>query len=358
MVRRNMCHDCMKIDEISGILRTVAPEMIDLLENRYNILKVVGYLQPIGRRSLSGKLDITERVIRKEANILKDQGLLDFSMEGMKLTPQGEAALSMLKLFFHDLKGIKSLEEKLAEKLGIRKVVLAPFNEDEEDENFVIKDIGKLAAEYLRTIIEDDSIIGITGGSSVYNIIESYRKEKIPYPEVTVIPARGGLGTKSEYQANTLVEKLADKLGSKYQLLFTPDILAKDTIDSLRNEPHIKDILEKVENIDILVFGIGQAMKMAERRSLTDKEKGIISEKGAVSEAFGYYFNKDGNIVHELSTIGIELDKFKEIDKLIAVAGGTNKAEAIISICKLNPNLVLVTDERVARTILKSREEE
>ena len=70
-----------------------------------------------------------------------------------------------------------------------------------------------------------------------------------------------------------------------------------------------------------------------------------------MAESFGYYFNKDGEIVYEISTIGIDLQIFKNLNHIIAVAGGVEKAEAIIAISKLNPNLVLVTDEQTAKKI-------
>ena len=69
------------------------------------------------------------------------------------------------------------------------------------------------------------------------------------------------------------------------------------------------------------------------------------------SESFGYYFNKDGEIVYEISTIGIDLEIFNNLKHIIAVAGGVEKTEAIIAISKLNPNLVLVTDEQTAKKI-------
>ncbi len=347
------CNDCIKVEALSNMLRVIAPEVIELLESRYQILNIVNYLQPIGRRSLSTKLDMTERVIRKEANLLKDQGLLDFSLEGMSLTEQGEQALGTLKFFFHDLKGLKALEERLATLLNIKRVIISPTS-PEDEEKMIIKDIGRFGADYVRTMLNQTNIIGITGGSSVHSVIDSFKKEKAPLTDITVVPARGGVGKKAEFQANTLVEKFADKLGSQYKLLYTPDFLSKDAIDSLMNEPEIKDILTYIDKIDLLIFGIGDALTMAKRRSLNSQEIGIIETKGAVSEAFGYYFNRDGEIVHEISTIGISLEKFKTMESIIAVAGGDDKSEAIVSICRLNPNLVLVTDENVARNIINT----
>ncbi len=121
MQKNPLCIDCVKINEISTVLRMVAPEAVDLLEDRYSILKMVSFLQPVGRRSLSTKLNMTERVIRKEANRLKDQGLVEFSLEGMAITQEGQLALEMLTMFFHDLRGLRDLEIQLAENFRSRK---------------------------------------------------------------------------------------------------------------------------------------------------------------------------------------------------------------------------------------------
>ena len=53
------------------LLKRITPEMIILLEKRYNILRAVKYHQPIGRRLLSERLKIGERIVRSEVDILK-----------------------------------------------------------------------------------------------------------------------------------------------------------------------------------------------------------------------------------------------------------------------------------------------
>ena len=42
----------MGIENISLVLRTVAPELVKVLEDRFNILKIVHFNQPIGRKFL------------------------------------------------------------------------------------------------------------------------------------------------------------------------------------------------------------------------------------------------------------------------------------------------------------------
>ena len=338
-------------DNLIFVLKYAFPEMEELLPLRFNLLNSIKFNQPVGRRMLSGTMGYTERVVRRECDILKDNNLIDYYPDGMRLTQKGLEVLEALTEVFYKINGINILENELATKLAIKKVIVGSVGI--QDENVSLNEIGYEAAKYLSTLVEEKSIIGLTGGSSIEKVINGYKSDWVPFKgkDIMVVPARGGLGNKNEYQANTLAERLANKLGAQYQMLYTQDNLSKATIEELKNEPNIRKILDNISKLDILLFGIGQAKVMANRRVLDQEEIDQIMSKGAVAESFGYYFNKDGEIVYEISTIGIDLDKFKQLKHVIAVAGGVDKTEAIIAISKLNPNLVLVTDEQTAKKI-------
>ncbi len=338
-------------DNLIFVLKYAFPEMEELLPLRFNLLNSIKFNQPVGRRMLSGTMGYTERVVRRECDILKDNNLIDYYPDGMRLTQKGLEVLEALTSVFYKINGINVLEKELAEKLAIRKVIVGSVGI--QDEQVSLNEIGYEAAKYLSTLIEEKMIIGLTGGSSIEKVINGYKSDWVHFDgqDIMVVPARGGLGNKNEYQANTLAERLANKLGAKYQMLYTQDNLSKASIEELKNEPNIKRILDNITKLDVLLFGIGQASVMANRRVLEQDEIDNILGKGAVAESFGYYFNKDGEIVYEISTIGIDLDIFKKLNHVIAVAGGVEKTEAIIAISKLNPNLVLVTDELTAKKI-------
>jgi len=338
-------------DNLIFVLKHAFPEMEELLPLRFNLLNSIKFNQPVGRRMLSGTMGYTERVVRRECDILKENNLIDYYPDGMRLTQKGQEVLEALTEVFYKINGINILENELASKLAIKKVIVGSVGI--QDENVSLNEIGYEAAKYLSTLIKEKSIIGLTGGSSIEKVINGYKSDWVPFKgkDIMVVPARGGLGNKNEYQANTLAERLANKLGAQYQMLYTQDNLSKATIEELKNEPNIKKILENISKLDVLLFGIGQASVMANRRVLEQEEIDHILSKGAVAESFGYYFNKDGEIVYEISTIGIDLEIFKNLKHVIAVAGGVDKTEAIIAISKLNPNLVLVTDEQTAKKI-------
>lgn len=176
----------------------------------------------------------------------------------------------------------------------------------------------------------------------------SEQMQKREFPDMTIVPARGGLGEVLEIQSNNIVANLAGKLMARYELLHIPDNINKDIMSYMYSDPQIKSVVDDIQKIDYLVFGIGNAQDMARRRRTSDDQWQEIKRKGAVSESFGHYFDISGEIVYETGTVGIKLEQYKNLKSIIGVAGGRNKAEAILSISKINSNLVLITDESAA----------
>ncbi|NLJ98249.1 MAG: sugar-binding transcriptional regulator [Tissierellia bacterium] len=330
--------------------KKIVPEIFKLMEMRYDILRSIYYNQPIGRRGLANNLNIGERTVRTEVNILKEQGLLNIESMGMYVTEEGKRVIENLKDVVHRLKGISDLEKKLEKILKVEQVIIVPGNFDEN--GLTLKDMGKTSSIYLKKQIENNSIIGITGGTTMAQVAEEMSQGKIA-DNVLIIPARGGLGKDVETQSNSIVGKLAKKLEGSYKLLHIPDNLDEATLNAVLSIPDVKEVIELIEKMDILVFGIGRADTMAERRQLPDKKIEELIGKGAVAEAFGHYFDIEGNEVWEHLTVGLSLDSFQTIEKVIGVAGGENKAEAIISVASLRQNITIITDEGAAKKIIK-----
>lgn len=335
--------------DLIELQRKIAPEVIDILEKRYSILRNIYYNQPIGRRALANNLSLGERVIRTEVSILKEHGLLDIETNGMNVTEEGRLVIEELKDYIHGLKGLNSLEKKIKDMLNINRIHIVPG--DSSEDMLTFRDMGKTASILIKQVIRDGDVIGITGGTTMAQVAEEMSCEKTK-KDITVIPARGGLGKDLETQSNNIAAKLAKKLGGSYRLLQVPDNVGTEALKALMTVHEVKEVLEIIKNMDTLVFGIGRADVMAKRRELQQDNINKINRGGAVAEAFGYYFNTNGDIVLETSTIGLSLEDFKKINTVIGVAGGEEKAEAIVAICKLHSNMTLVIDEAAARKIL------
>lgn len=336
--------------EALELIKKISPETTEIIERRYLILRTISYSEPIGRRSLAGQLNLKERTIRDEVSILKNQGLLNVDLMGMNITKDGKKILEDLHIIYSNLKGIPKLEEKLRELLGIRRVVIVPGNYSENP--MVLKEMGKISSKLLKNLIQSKNIVGITGGNTMAAVAEEAVPDNISR-DVIVIPARGGLGPNVETQANSIAAKLAQKLNGSYKLLYVPDGLEEEALEAILKNEEIKESIEMINNMNILVFGIGRADTMAKRRNLSQEKIQELTINGAVAEAFGHYFDMKGREIWEYKTVGLSLDKFKELRNVIGVAGGEDKAQAIISIATLNKNMTLITDEYAAREILE-----
>ena len=327
----------------------IVPEMLELLDKRYHILKSIYYNQPIGRRALSQELEIGERIVRTEVNFLKEQGLVEINSIGMIVTKEGEDLLDSLERIIHEINGLSSVEDKLQKSLGAFKVIVVPGYVD--NDKTVLKEMGRVAGSYIKKLINDNSIVALTGGSSVEQVVENF--PKINKPNALIVPARGGIGIEVETQASTLAARLAQKIGARYKLLHVPDNLSHGALETMLNEPDIKETIENISKADILIFGIGRAEDMSKRRGLSVIKTKELLDKGAVAEAFGYYFNKSGEIVSKTPTMALNYEDVSKIKNIIAISGGADKAKAIIATKTYNPSLVLVTDEGAAKEILE-----
>ena len=329
--------------------KKLIPQAIELMERRYSILRQISLSQPIGRRSLSNYLNISERVARTETEFLKEQGLIDVAVSGMTVTEEGEELLEKLKDIMVDIMGISNLQERVKEKLGIKKVIIVPGSC--EKNGTLLKDVAKEGAEYFLEILKDGNTVAVTGGTTMLEFSEHIKVDR-KYNETLVIPARGSMGTDVETQSNSIVAKIGKNLHSEYELLHIPDELDENAMKTLTQIPEIKKTLDHIADTDILVFSIGRADVMVERRNLTEEQKKIILDNHAVGEAFGHYFDKEGNVVYKLNTVGIDFETYKNIKENILIFAGDEKVEAFMAVSEINKNLVLITDEQSAYKIL------
>ncbi len=338
------------MEGIIKLLKEIDPEGLSLVEQRYIILRSVYLNQPVGRRVLCSILCISERPLRAEVKRLEELGLIQINQNGMKVTQQGKDVIDGLEGFIFGIRGLKPLEQQVKKRFNCEKVIIVPG--DLENDGAIKKLLGKKAADFLVSSLNDNDVVAVTGGTTVAQVPKSITSN-YSFTNVLVVPGRGGLNEKVEIQSNTIVAELAEKLGANYRLLFVPDNLSVEAMESMVNEPDIRELINTIHNADILLHGIGRADEMARRRGMNEHKISDILNKGAVAEAFGYYFNSKGQIVHTTTSMGICVSDLKNIRTVIAIAGGTSKAAAIQAFLRYKSQAVLITDEAAARKLIE-----
>jgi central glycolytic genes regulator len=340
----------LTLEEILKLQQKIVPELIELLEKRYNILRTIYYNQPIGRRILANSLELGERIVRTEISFLKNSDLIQITSSGMSVTSEGEEIIDKLQNFIHEIKGLSEIENEVKNRLKLKNVIVVPGDMDEDWT--VIKELGRAAANYIKSIVKDNDTIALTGGTTIKEVIDNMPKVS-NLKNVLVLPARGGIGKNVETQANTLAASFANKIGGNYKLLHVPDNLSDKALDTILNERDINDIIQFIKHASILIYGVGRADEMARRRGISSDTIDELAKLGAVGEAFGCYFDRSGKEVYSTPTIGIKAVDIKNIKNPVAIAGGKSKAEAIIAMEMNHDSGTLITDEGSAREILR-----
>ncbi len=332
-----------------AILRKIAPELDELVERRYTVLQNVFFLQPVGRRALAGRLVWPERMVRKEIEFLREVGFLRSDSAGMEVTPTGERMLNSLHDIIRTLHGLSELEQELASRLDLKRVVVVAGDADQDDT--VKKELARATARLLNTVLREEDILAVTGGTTLAEVA-NYLPMHPGGRNLLVVPARGGLGEDVDIQANSVAARIAQRLGGRCRLLHVSDDLGEETMASLAGDPKIKRLLELIREARVVLHGIGPADDMARRRGVPAELIQQLHEAGAVGETMGYYFNRAGEIVYTTSSVGLRLDDLGAADQVIAVGGGHSKAEAALAVLSRHQQDIYITDEGAARAML------
>lgn len=342
------------MNDLLNAQQKLVPEITLLLQKRYKILMTIQLAGEIGRRTLSDLVRLTERETRKETELLKQLGLIKIRTAGMEITDEGKDVLHTLKDLVHEWSGLTQLELQIQREFNIAHVIIVPGDSEEDPQAKEL--LGQVAAKHINYLTEPKYIVAVTGGSTIASIAE-YLSTYVKQKELTFLAARGGIGEEVQLQANTIAASFAHATKGMYKTLYLPDHLSEEAYAAMMKEPVIREMLHLYDETSVVIHGIGDAFEMAKRRNSDQNEINLIMDAGAVGEAFGYYFNKEGQAVHRIRTVGIQLKQLESVKHLLAVAGGSSKASSIGSYLRhAPPQTVLITDEGAAKRLTEQFE--
>ena len=336
-----------------SLIEDVVPELHTTYRLRIRMLSLLLAEGPMGRKTMALRLDLTERRVRAETDVLDRQGLLEKLASGMVLTTKGEEAITLAHRLFRLETDIQVLERELADLLGIQSalIVNGVLGLNDGTEAKMAQALSTYLADHLD---KGQQVIAVTGGSTVQAVVPHLSNRLLTDGRsFTVVSARGGMGDEAANQPNTISERLAQLLGGQSISLYAPESLNTATYQMLLKEPQINKTLQRLKEANVLIFSVGNADIMAKRRDLDAKACDFIKSKAAIGEAFGCFFDKEGKIVYRVPRIGIQIEDIHQVKWPILVAGGEVKADVITAFAKIAPQqLVLITDEGASHMVL------
>ena len=334
------------LDEMT-VLSRIAPDLMADIGRRAQVLSSIESMQPVGRRALAARLNLPEREVRAAAAALKEQGLITMDAAGMQLTPQSIEVLSGAHDLSRAMFGLTKLEHALSQLLGVPHVVVVAGNADADPQ--VLKEVGRAAAHRVHKLLQSGTTLAVTGGRTMSELAHGI--QSATPMNVMVVPARGGVGSSVETQANAVAAEIARRIGGHHRVMHVPDSLDAAALQEMMKLPEVRETLELLQRADLVVHGVGRADSMAQRRHLS-VEALVLKKQRAVGEAFGDFFNIEGKTVLQTSTVSLGIGKAYKESKMVAVAAGERKAEAIIAASRHEAHDSLITDEAAAQRIV------
>jgi hypothetical protein len=164
------------------------------------------------------------------------------------MTEAREKGIVEIKVHYHYRTNFE-LEKALVDGFGI-KAAFVLVREDKSVEEMV-QGLGVLAAQYFSSIVTPKSIIGITWGTNLYQMVQAIKYKSLPDAEVVQLV--GGTGTeKGSAIGPLLAPMLADRLGCACRFLNVPLVTQSAEIrKALLNEPTVREALDRANHADI-----------------------------------------------------------------------------------------------------------
>ncbi|MBN1266112.1 MAG: sugar-binding transcriptional regulator [Anaerolineales bacterium] len=251
---------------------------------------------------------------------------------------------------------------ELAQKLKTRfslKVAHVLTWEDEGRYEILKQRLGAAGAKVFSDLEKDGQVIGVAWGYTVSAVIDAMPENHLAGVKVTQLV--GVLGSSvHKYSGQALVEKLAGKLDGEGVYLYTPFIVEKpQTATVLRNDQSVRETMLIGQNCDLAILGIGSTIpeycSLFQGGHIQKSDLKELQQAGAVGDVCGHYFTADGSIAQvafHQRLIGISLEDLRNTPVRLAVAGGLNKAEAILGAIRGELVNHLIVDSLTAARIL------
>jgi len=246
------------------------------------------------------------------------------------------------------------LENRLETTFNLDEAIVIEI-EGSAPQDVVSREIGIAAAVYLQRTLRDRDVIGISWGSTLNAMVDALSPRKTR--DVHVVQLIGGLGPpEAEVHATDICWRLCRQLHSKLTLIPAPGIVDHQlSKDVLLADNHVQKAFDLFSEINVAYVGIGAptpaSVVMRNGVILSQDELDHLLQKGSVGDIALRFFDRRGvPIASELDArvIGITLNQLKQIERVVGVAGGPDKAEVVCGALVGGFIDVLITDQITA----------
>jgi DNA-binding transcriptional regulator LsrR (DeoR family) len=294
------------------------------------------YLRDHTQQQIADRLHISRPKVSRLLQEAQDRGIVRIT-----LTPPAGLHLE--------------LESALETAFGLEEVQVVDV--DPEHPETINRQIGGSAANYLSRSLQPGDVVGLGWGSTLKAMVEAM--SPVSVHGTVVVQTLGGVGAPdSEVYAGRLVRRLADLVGGTAVLLPAPGIVSSVEVrDALRNDHHVRTALQRFDSLDTVFVGLSSLESspvLHDGRSLPAGSYEELKRLGAVGHLALHFYDASGaplSTPFDDRVLGISVEQLARVKRVVAVAGGAEKIEAILAALRGGILDVLITDRLTAEAL-------
>jgi lsr operon transcriptional repressor len=238
-------------------------------------------------------------------------------------------------------------------------LVVPDHDKEPADHHLVNARVGLGGAQFLGTHLRPGGSLGVGWGETVSQVIAATNFGAVG--PVHMVTLTGGVDGYLQTILSFKGEASADDAQGTTAAVIPAPIHASspELAAALREEPTIQQVLKNACEVDQAVVGVGTPTldaTIVKLGYLSEDDVRMLTEHNVVGDILGEFFDANGVVadvpLHD-RRIGIELADLKNVSKVIGVAGGAHKAEAILGALRGGFLDVLVTNEIAAMRLLE-----
>ncbi|TRD15531.1 sugar-binding transcriptional regulator [Palleronia caenipelagi] len=251
------------------------------------------------------------------------------------------------------------LETSLREKFDLAEAIVVECTEDRD--GAIMARIGEAAAFFIEATLQTDEIIGVSSWSeTILQMVQNIHPMKSGKAKY-VVQMLGGMGNPTvQMHANQLVTRMAKLTGAEPHVLSAPGVAqSREAKLVLLSDTYVRETMDLFSRISLAIVGIGavepSGMLARSGNIFSPRELADLTDSGAVGDMSLRFFNTEGaNVKSPLDdrVIGMTLEELSKVDRVMALAGGKAKTEAIRG--ALNTGIIdlLITDKFTAQRLI------
>lgn len=254
------------------------------------------------------------------------------------------------------------LEELLERKFGLAQVVIARAGWD--DDLPVQAALGAAAAHFLEATLKSRDVVGVGSGSATLRATVEQMHPLWKACDCRVVQIVGGLGDPAAKEhGHQLVCQLATLARGHAHVLAAPGLLgSQDSVETLAQDPQNRETLALFDRLTVALVGIGPPEPSGgpvggDHPGFSAAERRALEAQGAVGQVCLRFYDARGQEIQDgpgARVLGLELARLRSIPRVVGIAGGKRKRQAILGALRGRWVNVLITDEFSAEALARA----